>query len=69
MFYVNGNENGRYIRDRNSCTISELTESFIKGTVTLDDALNIIQNNKVVYASDATMKERKTIFRARALLN
>lgn len=53
---MNGNENGRYIRDRNSCTISELTESFIKGTVTLDDALNIIQNNKVVYASDATMQ-------------
>ena len=63
MFYVNGNENGKYIRDRKSCTISELTESFIKGAITLDDALNIIQNNKVVYASDATMQAGKTIFR------
>ena len=33
-----------------------MTESFIKGVITLDDALNIVQNNRIVYAPDATMQ-------------
>jgi len=56
LLYVNGNEKGKYIADKKCCTISELTESFIKGAITLDDALNIVKNNKIVYAPDATMQ-------------
>lgn len=55
LLYVNGNRNGTYIADKNCWTISELTESFIQGKITLNDALNIVQNTKVVYAPDATM--------------
>lgn len=68
LLYVNGNKNGKYIRDRKSCTISELTESFIKGAITLDDALNIIQNNKVVYAPDATMQAMFSDKKGRVLI-
>lgn len=56
LLYVNGNEKGKYIADKKCCTISELTENFIKGVITLDDALHIVKNNTVVYASDATMQ-------------
>lgn len=56
LLYVNGNEKGKYIADKKCCTISELTENFIKGAITLDDALHIVKNNTVVYASDATMQ-------------
>lgn len=56
LLYVNGNEKGKYIADEKCCIISELTESFIKGMITIDDAINIVQNNKVVYAPDATMQ-------------
>lgn len=56
LLYVNGNKNGKYITNKNCRTISELTETFIKGAITLDDALHIVQNNKIVYAPDATMQ-------------
>lgn len=56
LLYVNGNEKGKYNADKKCCTISELTENFIKGTITLDDALHIVKNNTVVYALDATMQ-------------
>ena len=56
LLYVNGNEKGKYIADQKCCTISELTEKFIKGAITFDDALNIVQNSKIVYAPDATMQ-------------
>lgn len=56
LLYVNGNENGKHADGRTCCTISELTENFIKGEISLDDALNIVQNSKVVYAPDTTMQ-------------
>lgn len=56
LLYVNGNEKGKYSNDLNCRTIADVTESFIKGIITLDDALNIVQHNRVVYAPDATMQ-------------
>lgn len=56
LLYVNGNEKGKYSNTSKCHTISDLTESFIKGVITLDDALNIVQNNRIVYAPDATMQ-------------
>ena len=37
-------------------TISDLTKSYIKGEILFDDALNIVQNKRIVYAKDATMQ-------------
>lgn len=56
LLYVNGNEKGKYSNTPKCRTISDLTESFVRGVITLDDALNIVQNNKIVYNSDATMQ-------------
>lgn len=56
LLYVNGNENGQYVYSKMCYTISELTENFVKGMVSLDDVLNIVKNNKIVYAPDATMQ-------------
>ena len=56
LLYVNGNENGQYVDSKMCYTISELTENFVKGMVSLDDVLNIVKNNKIVYAPDATMQ-------------
>lgn len=56
LLYVNGNENGQYVDGKMCYTISELTENFVKGMISLDDALNILKNNKIVYAPDATMQ-------------
>lgn len=68
LLYVNGNRNGTYIADKNCCTISELTESFIQGKITLNDALNIVQNTKVVYAPDATMQAMLSDRKGRVLI-
>lgn len=56
LLYVNGNESGQYIDGEICYTISDLTENFVKGIISLDDALNIVQKNKIVYAPDATMQ-------------
>lgn len=56
LLYVNGNEKGKYSNAPKCRTISDLTESFVKGVISLDEALNIVQNNRIVYAPDATMQ-------------
>ncbi len=56
LLYVNGNKNGEYCAKEGHITIADLTESYIKGEILLDDALNIVQNKKIVYAKDATMQ-------------
>lgn len=56
LLYVNGNENAKYTSDPMSYSIADLTENYIKGEISIDDALNIVQNRKIVYAPDATMQ-------------
>ena len=56
LLYKKKKEKGKYSNAPNCRTISDLTESFIKGAITLDEALNIVQNNRIVYAPDATMQ-------------
>lgn len=56
LLYVNGNKNGEYCSGEGYITIADLTESYIKGEILLDDALNIVRNKKIVYAKDATMQ-------------
>ncbi|WP_028044675.1 conjugal transfer protein [Candidatus Stoquefichus massiliensis] len=56
LLYVNGNEKGKYSTEGHPITIADLTESFIHGKITLDDALYIVQNQRIVYAKDTTMQ-------------
>lgn len=56
LLYVHGNKNATYTDDKSCYTISNLTENYIKGIISFDEALNIVQNNKIVYAPDATMQ-------------
>lgn len=57
-----------YGRAFTSGGISDLTESFIKGVITLDDVLNIVQNNRIVYAPDATMQAMLSDKKGRVLI-
>lgn len=56
LLYVNGNENGKYTADERAYTIANLTENYIRGELLFDDALDIVQKQKIVYAPDATMQ-------------
>lgn len=48
LLYVNGN--------KNNITISDLTESYIKGEISFDDTLKIVQKQKIIYAKDISMQ-------------
>ena len=50
LLYVNGNKNGKYRDGEGYITVSDLTESYIKGEILFDDALNIVRSKKIVYA-------------------
>ena len=56
LLYVNGNENGKYVENQTAFIISDLTEKFIKGEISLNKALNIVQKYKITYAPDTTMQ-------------
>lgn len=56
LLYVNGNKNGEYCDGEGYITVADLTESYIKGEILFEDALDIVQNKKIVYAKDATMQ-------------
>lgn len=56
LLYVNGNQNGEYCSSEGYITVADLTESYIKGKILFDDALNIVQNKKIVYAKDTAMQ-------------
>ncbi|MCI8558381.1 MAG: conjugal transfer protein [Lachnospiraceae bacterium] len=56
LLYVHGNKNGEYCDGEGCITVADLTESYIKGEILFDDALNIVQNKKIVYAKDAAMQ-------------
>ncbi len=56
LLYVHGNEKGQYTDGEHCCSIAGLTEAFIKGEISLDDALRIVRTKSVVYAPDATMQ-------------
>lgn len=68
LLYVNGNENGKFIVNENCYTISQLTENFIKGLVSFDDAVEIVRTEKIVYAPDATMQAMLSDIQGRVLI-
>lgn len=68
LLYVNGNEKGKYSSDARCVAISDLTEQYIKGEISFDDALDIAKNRKIVYAKDATMQAMLSDKRGRVLI-
>lgn len=47
LLYVNGNKNGKYSTNKNNITIADLTEGYIKGEISFDDTLKIVQKQKI----------------------
>lgn len=56
LLYVHGNPEGIYQDGKDCTTIADLTEQFVQAKITFDDALQLLQNRKIVYAPDATMQ-------------
>ena len=49
-------------------TIADLTERFIQATISFDDALRMVQEQKIVYAPDATMQAMLSDRQGRTLI-
>ena len=56
LLYVHGNPEGAHQNFKNCITIADLTEQFVQAKISFDDALQIVQERKIVYAPDATMQ-------------
>ena len=56
LLYVHGNSEGAHQNSKNCMTIADLTEQFVQAKISFDDALQIVQERKIVYAPDATMQ-------------
>ena len=56
LLYVHGNPEGTYQDSIDCMTIADLTEQFIQAKISFDDARQIVQERKIVYAPDATMQ-------------
>ena len=56
LLYVHGNPEGTYQDFKGCMTIADLTEQFVQAKISFDDALQIVQERKIVYAPDATMQ-------------
>ena len=55
LLYVHGNPEGAYQDFKGCMTIADLTEQFVQAKISFDDALQIVQEQKIVYAPDGTM--------------
>ena len=49
-------------------TIADLTEQFVQVKISFDDALQIVQERKIVYAPDATMQAMLSDQQGRTLI-
>ena len=43
LLYVHGNPRGRYVEENSSYTIADLTENYIRGILSFDEVLHILQ--------------------------
>mgnify|MGYP004470784483 FL=1 len=49
LLYVHGNPEGAYQDFKGCMTIADLTEQFVQAKISFDDALQIVQERKIVY--------------------
>lgn len=68
LLYVNGNEKGKYSADARCVAISDLTEQYIKGEISFDEAFGIVKNHQIVYAKDAAMQAMLSDRKGRVLI-
>ena len=66
--YVHGNPEGAYQDSKSCMTIADLTERFIQATISFDDALRMVQEQKIIYAPDATMQAMLSDRQGRTLI-
>lgn len=68
LLYVHGNSAGYYQEGTSYMTIADLTEQYIKGQISFDDVLQIVETKKIVYAPDATMQAMLSDIQGRVLV-
>lgn len=68
LLYVHGNPEGAYQDSKNCMTIADLTEQFVQAKISFDDALQIVQERKIVYAPNATMQAMLSDRQGRTLI-
>ncbi|MEE1490507.1 MAG: linear amide C-N hydrolase, partial [Massilioclostridium sp.] len=68
LLYVHGNSEGTHQDSKSCMTIADLTEWFIQATISFDDALRMVQEQKIVYAPDATMQAMLSDRQGRTLI-
>ena len=68
LLYVHGNSEGPHQDSKSCMTIADLTERFIQATISFDDALRMVQEQKIVYAPDATMQAMLSDRQGRTLI-
>lgn len=56
LLYVHGNPTAQYRQAPDCCTIADLTEQYLRGILSFEDALRLVQTRRIVYAPDATMQ-------------
>lgn len=56
LLYVHGNEMATYQDGSETVTIADLTEKFIKASISFDEAVEIVKTRHITYAPDATMQ-------------
>jgi hypothetical protein len=56
LLYVHGNETAAYKGSSETVTIADLTEKFIKASISFDEAVEIVKTKHITYAPDATMQ-------------
>ena len=68
LLYVHGNSEGAYQDSKGCITIADLTEQFVQAKISFDDALQIVQDGKIIYAPDATMQAMLSDQQGRTLI-
>ena len=68
LLYVHGNPHGIYQEGSDFLTIADLTEQYIQGLLTFDEARILVKSKKIVYAPDATMQAMLSDAQGRVLI-
>ena len=68
LLYVHGNPAGNYRCAPSCITIADLTEQYIRGALTFDEACTIAKTKTITYAPDSTMQSMLSDIHGRTLI-
>ena len=60
LLYVHGNPQGRYVEGNASYTIADLTENYIRGILSFDEVLHILQKQYSLMTNYSVLKPEST---------